>query len=367
MARTLRRQIGPSKAPVPRGLNMSGLEMAPATLPGVEGTNYTKNTQQDFNYVRNKGFNIVRVPFLWERAQPTVGGALDATYMGYLDTIINTWASGASLKVLLECHNFGGRDVSGVNRKIGSAQLTQANFTDLWTKVATRYVGNANVWGYDLMNEPNAMPVQTTPATYNTTATWTLAANAAIVAIRAVDTGHYIVAETDNWSGLQNFVGDYGANPTPWFTDSVANKLYYSWHYYFDSDHSGTYAGANAGFAGSGLGIQAGGDFLITVATWVNNRGLTVGGYPALFLGEYGVPNNNIYIGGTIPTTDEAYLSALSDFMNVMDAYNIAGTHWATGQWYSAVSTAQPNSPLVPAIEADQMKILQNHLGTINY
>lgn len=343
---------------------MAGLEFAPTTLPGVEGTHYTKNRASDFLYIGSRGFDIIRLPFLWERAQPTVGGALDETYMGYIDTIINTWAPAAGLKVLLDCHNYGGRDVSGTPRKIGSAQLTQANFTDLWTKVATRYTGNANVWGYDIMNEPNNMPVETNTSTYNSTATWYLAANAAITAIRAVDTGHYLVVCADNYSGLQQFVSNYGANPSPWLTDSVPNKLYYSWHYYADPNHSGDYTGANATFVGSGVGLGDGGDYLTTVVTWAINRNLTIGGYPAVFIGEYGVPNKNLYIGGSVQTTDEGWLTVLNDFLNVMDAHKVAGTQWAAGQWYGGLSTVQPDSTLT--IDTDQMKILRQHLGTIN-
>ena len=101
------------------------------------------------------------------------------------------------------------------------------DFSEFCGFVATQWLNETGVWGYDIMNEPHDMPVATTSANYNTTATWTLAARAAITAIRAVDTSKAIVVETDQWAGAQSFVSQYGANPTPWWTDPN-NKLYYS-------------------------------------------------------------------------------------------------------------------------------------------
>ena len=129
---------------------MSGLEFAGGTLPGVEGTDYTKNTEPDYTYGEGKGFNVVRLPFLWERLQTSVNGSLDATYKGYIDDNI-AWALAHNLKIILCCHNFGRRDVSGTTRIIGSAELTTAHFADLWDKISDAYKNNATVIAYDLL------------------------------------------------------------------------------------------------------------------------------------------------------------------------------------------------------------------------
>lgn len=353
MARTLRRSVVGGKSSVPRGYAVSGMEFQNTVLPGTEGSEYTKGVQNDYTYYSNKGLNLARVAFLWERAQPTVGGALSGTYMGYMDAICD-FALAAGVKILWEPHNNGGRDVSGTPRKVGNAQLTTAHFADFWTKIVQHYLDDptrlAAIWGWDLMNEPGSMPVQTTPSNYNTTSSCTLMNQAAITAIRAIDTTRYIVAEQDSAAGLQSFVTLYGSNPTPWLTDS-ANKLYYSFHYYFDSDHSGSYTGANWSLSGSGLSVYAGGNYLETVAQWAISNNVLVDGNLAIFMGEYGVPNN-----------DEGYFSALNDFMNVMDAYKIAGCHWAGGQWYSSPTTLSPTSTYT--VDRGQIKILTKHLGT---
>lgn len=365
MARSLRYPIDPLKTRVPRGYAVSGMEFAPTTLPGTENTNYTKGVQNDYTYFVNKGLVVARVAFLWERTQPTVGGSLDATYMGYMRNICD-YAINAGIKLIFEMHNFGGRSVTGVDRKVGDAQLTTANFADLWTKVVQHFIDNptqgAAIWGWDLMNEPSNMPVTTTSLNYNTTSSTTLMNQAGINAIRALDTSRYIIVESDNYAGLQGFTSTYGANPIPWHTDS-ANKLYYSWHYYFDSDHSGQYAGSNESLDGSGLSVFTGGDYLETLAQWTINRNLLINGKPAIFIGEYGVPNETVSIGGSIKRTDQGYISALNDFMNVMDKYGVAGCHWAGGQWYSSATSLTPGNNYTQ--DRDQMLIISKHLGTL--
>lgn len=366
MSRSLRRRVNPSTVSVPRGYAVSGMEFASTTLPGTEGQHFTKGVQNDYTYYANKGLVLARVAFLWERAQPTVGGALDATYMGYMDDICD-FALNAGVKILWEPHNFGGRDVSGTPRKVGNAQLTTAHFADFWTKIVQHYLDDptrlAAIWGWDLMNEPADMPTPTTTSNYNTTSSTTLMNQAGIDAIRAIDATRYIVAEQDQYAGLQAFTTLYGNNPAPWLIDS-SNKLYYSWHYYFDSNHSGAYTGANASFSGSGLSVYAGGNYLETVAQWAIDNNVLINGDPAIFVGEYGVTNETASIGGSVGRNDEGYLSALNDLLNVMDAYNIPGCHWASGQWYHSATALSPG--LNYTSDREQMKIISKHLGTLS-
>lgn len=353
--RNLRRTRNIKVAKVPRGLSYSGPEFTPGTLPGSEGTHYFFPDTADASYADTKGFNLIRLATLWERMQPTVGGSLDSTYMGYIDTAISLFGS-YGLKILIEPHNYGGRDVSGVSRKINDGTLTYAHFNDFWTRVAQRYLNESNVWGYDLMNEPNGMPVATSSSNYNTTSTWYNAAQGAINSIRAVDSSKYIVAETDNYSGLWNFFNTYGSNPTPWWSDS-ANKLYYSMHVYFDSDHSGAYSGVNAYFIGSQGYIRQRGDYLEQVVEWARNRNVLVNAEPGIFLGEYGVMNTSV-------NNDDSWYTALNDLLNVMDKHNIPGTHWAYGEGYISPTTVSPTNSY--SVDRPQMKVLEKHLGIMS-
>lgn len=347
MARSLRLRAQPGRAAGGRGLNYSGMEFNTSTLPGTAGQDFFLATTTDHRYATAKGFNLVRLAVAWERCQPTKSGSLDATYMGYIDTFI-TNAKTYGWKVLIEFHNFGGRKVSGTDHVINDGTLTYSDFNDVWTKIATRYAAETGVWGYDLMNEPHGMPVATTSSNYNSTATWTVAAQGAINAIRAVDTSHYIVVCTDNFSGFQNFFSDsagHGANPSPWWTDS-ASKLYYSVHCYFDSDNSGAYSGANQYFSGSGRDIRYAGDTIKLVLDWgvANNVNFVIG--------EYGVRNE-----------DPAWIVMENDFLNVVDSYPTAiALGWAFGSAYTSATTFSPLQSYT--VDRAQMQVAAMHLGS---
>lgn len=57
------------------------------------------------DYFASKGMNIFRIPFKWERLQPTLGQALDDTYSGQLDSIV-TYATGKGVYIILDVHKY---------------------------------------------------------------------------------------------------------------------------------------------------------------------------------------------------------------------------------------------------------------------
>lgn len=144
------------------GVNLSALEYAWQVSP----------TQANINYVAGRGLYVVRVPFAWERMQPVLGSALDATFLAQYTAVVDALlAKGCT--VILDCHNYGTwdpqfdpiagspagtynhgyPDANASAYRMGSANLTQAHFVDLWTRMATAFVGKTNII-YDLMNEP---------------------------------------------------------------------------------------------------------------------------------------------------------------------------------------------------------------------
>ena len=145
------------------GVNASSLEAGSNVIPGTINVNYAQPSCAEMSYYHSKGLNIVRLPFLWERVQPTLGGALDTTYLSYITNVV-TCAQTYSQKVLLDVHNFGSYN----GNKVGSVSgPTYAQFANLWSRLATAFVGNNGVGGYDLMNEPNSMPsAAVVPAMY---------------------------------------------------------------------------------------------------------------------------------------------------------------------------------------------------------
>lgn len=302
-----------------RGVALSGMEFAPTTFPGTQGTDYTENSEACYTYFQGKGFKIVRLPFLWERVQPTVGGALDATYLGYIRDNV-AWAAAHGFKIILSCHNFGRRDVSGTSRIIGSAELTIAHFADLWDRLSEEFKDGSIVIGYDLMNEPHDMTVPTTTSNYTSGATATDMFQAAVTAIRANNDNHYCIVELDAWGGVQNFTDIYGSNPTPWITDAL-DRTIYSGHYYCDDNHCGSYADAFASTNNTNITNDVTAFF-----AWCQNRGVKC------LLGEYGVPN----------TSD--WQVCLTTLLSLCNTYNVWATQWAAGDWYGSPTTLEPTS-----------------------
>ena len=122
------------------GVNLSGAEFG--GTGGTHGTNYIYPTVSDsYLYFRAKGMNTFRLPFRWERLQPTLGGAFDAAEWNRLQTAVTTLtATGAT--VLLDVHNYAryrGKIIAGTDGP------TNAQFSDLWVRLATRWKNDPQV------------------------------------------------------------------------------------------------------------------------------------------------------------------------------------------------------------------------------
>jgi endoglucanase len=88
-----------------RGVNLSGAEFTSTALPGKYGYQYVYPSVSSVDYFKAKGMNLVRLPFLWERLQPTLNGALDTTELTRLkDFVAGTTAKGVT--VLIDPHNY---------------------------------------------------------------------------------------------------------------------------------------------------------------------------------------------------------------------------------------------------------------------
>lgn len=203
-----------------RGVNLSGAEYGTDALrPGTENTNYFHHAQADYDFLAGRGHTIVRFPFRWERLQPTLGAALDSTYLTSLTTQV-TRAGNAGLKVILDPHNSGGYfAVDGIERAIGAASgPTSANFADFWTRVSNAFQTNATVIAYDLMNEPHLV----------TPANWETYAQAAVSAIRTAEsTGTHkliMVPVGEDWTNNPSIEQRHPSGP--WITDTASNHRY---------------------------------------------------------------------------------------------------------------------------------------------
>lgn len=270
----------PGTTAIPHGVNITGPEMGSpsdcdvhpfsnvnvgqrneriaSTRSFTGGTyHYDIETHDDpanstMRYLAGRGVRVVRIPFRWERMQRTPYGDLDAAELDYLRTMVRV-AGEAGLKVVLDMHNYGGyylHDLAtgqGIRRTIGSAELPNDAFADVWTKLATAFANEPAIWALGLMNEPIATRPNCTspgdplppaaPVTVSDAQQWEGASQAAVTAIRATGEQRTIMVGGFGWSGMKNWAA---LHPVAWIDDPTGNVMYEA-HQYWDRSNSGIY------------------------------------------------------------------------------------------------------------------------------
>lgn len=297
------------------GVNLSGAAFGPANLPGTHGIDYIWPNADELAYFHAKGMNVVRVPFRWERLQHALNGALDTIELGRMQAFVAS-ASALGMQVILDPHNFARYN----GQVIGSASVSNADFADFWSRVATVFKSNPHVI-FGLMNEPHDM----------LTEDWLAAANAAIAAIRATGAQQLILvpgnAWTGAWSWSQGWYGGSNASVMGGVVDSGDNFAY-ELHNYLDSDRSGN----------SSACVFAE-ETLFTVTAWLRShqaRG---------FLGEFA--------GGDNPNCQAAVTSMLA-YMTANSDVWMGWTWWAAGPWWGSYPfSLEPTSSYT--VDAPQM------------
>jgi endoglucanase len=297
----------PAKPMPYRGINLAGGEFGSA-IPGVLGRDYAFPTTAEVDYYMSKGMNTFRMGFKWERMQPTANGTFDAAYESGLASIV-TYATGKGAKVIVQPHNFA----RYYGNTVGSAQVPNAVFADFWTRMATKYGGNANVM-FNLVNEPHDI----------STTQWVGAANAAIAAIRATGAKNVIVVPGASWTGAHSWASNDGFGSSNavamlGIVDPGKNFLV-EVHQYLDSDSSG--GGGNC------VSTTIGSERLAGWVKWLRDnkmRGM---------LGEFAGANN--------ATCNAAVTNMLTYMMANADVID-GWTWWAGGpMWGSYLFTLDP-------------------------
>jgi endoglucanase len=305
------------------GVNIAGAEFNGRKIPGLPNKDYFYPSKATIDYFASKGMTTIRVPFLWERLQPQLDGALDAAEFRRLDDVVR-YANAKGLYVVLDVHNYAAyrRNV------IGSPDVPVAALAGLWGPLAAQYKANTKV-GFGLMNEPKGLPTET----------WLAAANAAIAAIRQSGANNLVFVPGNGWTGAHSWLshgyGTSNAEVMPGVVDPAGHYVY-EVHQYLDSNYSGTHPECR----NETVGVTT----LTAFTAWLRQQGKRG------FLGEFGAG------------TDATCMAALDAMLKFIDDNRdvwVGWTYWAAGAWPPSYFTS-----VQPADGADrpQMAILLSHL-----
>lgn len=279
-----------------RGVSLAGAEFGTA-YPGIYEKDYIYPDQTEVDYFKGKSMNTLRLPFSWERLQPTLGAAFNATELGRLDGFV-TAATAKGVSVVIDPHNYARWNGSVIGSGVSNAQ-----FADLWSRLATRYKSNNKVI-FAIMNEPNTMPTEQ----------WLSAANAAIAAIRAAGAPNLVLVPGNAWTGASTWNANWYGTPNATVMLNVVdsgNNYAYEVHQYLDSDSSGT----SPTCVSTSIGVER----LTAFTAWLNTNGKRG------FLGEFAGADN---------ATCKAAVTNMLQYMQTNNNVWIGWTWWAAGPWW---------------------------------
>jgi endoglucanase len=319
-AETVHLALGGGALPL-RGTNLSGAEFGAGSLPGQYDKDFTYPTRSEVDYFLATGMTMFRIPFQWERLQPTANGNLDATELGRLDALVS-YATGKGATVLLDPHNYARYYGQVVGAGVGDDV-----FANFWGEVGAHYKGNPLV-AFGLMNEPHDLPTEQ----------WAGAANAAIAAIRTAGATNLILVPGNAWTGAHSWTESSYGTPNAQALLAIrdpGNNYAFEVHQYLDGDFSGTNPGCNSRTAGA--------DAMRAFTDWLRANGKRG------FLGEF---------GGGANDTCYAAVDGLLQYLEANSDVYLGWAWWAAGPWWgNYFLSIEPNGGA-----ASMLPVLERHL-----
>ena len=280
-----------------KGVNLAGPEFNAAAVPGTVNKDYVYPSAAEFEYFARLGMNTVRLPFLWERVQPRLFGALDPAELERMKTAL-TLAQGQNMCLILDLHSYGAYR----GKPIGSVEVGATAFYDVWDKLAQAFP-NAGSTAFGLSNEPYTLPI----------AQWAQIAQQTVLRLRTRGVSNLILVAGGRWSGLhewdKRFDGNSNAAAFARFEDPLRRSVI-EVHQYADPNFSGT-----------GKTCLAPAQFKAMFEA-ANSWAIAHGQH--LFLGEFGTP-------ASAPCL--AALDAMLAGMNHSAVWR-GWTYWAAGAWW---------------------------------
>jgi endoglucanase len=308
-----------------RGISLASAEFQANRIPGIYGRDYVYPSAQNLDYYKSRGFDLIRLPFLWERLQPALFSDLADAEFGRIKQLVAA-ARDRCMRLILSPHNFGRYSLQGKPTLIGSAEVPDAAFGDFWKRTASAFAGEPAVYGFSLMNEPHDM-----------NGAWSRAAQVGLDAIRSIEPQRLVLVPGDHWTGAwswKRFNDDFSVH-------DGSGRVIYEAHQYFDPDRSGLY---RQSYDQSSAYPDIGTDLVRPFAQWLkerNARGI---------LAEFGAPND-----------DTRWLEVIERLLPWLEHERIPWIYWAGGpRWGNYPLSAEPRD----GMDAPVMKILTKYGST---
>lgn len=286
---------GAERALPAAGVNLSGAEYG--APPGVFEKTFHYPGKEEFAWAKASGFAVVRLPFLWERLQPTLAGELDRDELQRLTATVAR-AREQGLTTVLDPHNYA-KWRGGL---IGSPEVPVEAFADFWRRLGLKFGKDRDVV-FGLMNEPQGVGFNA----------WAGAAQAAVKAIRATGACNLTLIPGANWTGAHswNAVVDGASNAEAIAGVRDPGPHAIEFHQYLDHDSSGEHAECRKPEEVTAA---------LSIATdWLRKRKRKG------FLGEFGAGPDAQCQAGL-----DAMLKHMADNADVW----LGWTYWAAGAWW---------------------------------
>ncbi|KAF2994985.1 hypothetical protein E8E13_003806 [Curvularia kusanoi] len=292
------------------GVNIAGFDFGCDTSGSCSGGYVDPGSNgiaQMKHFATDDKLNIFRLPFGWQyMVKNTLGGDLDATFFAAYDKLVQgCLATGAMC--IIDLHNYARWN----GAIVGQGGPTNAQFADVWSKLATKYKSEKNII-FGIMNEPHDL----------TMTTWATSAQAAVTAIRkAGATSQYILVPGTDYTSAGSFVQNSGpALLAVKDTDGSTGKILFDVHRYLDSDNSGTHAECTTDHVD---------DSFVPLAKWLRTNGRKA------ILSEVG--------GGNTASCEQDVCAAIASLNSNSDVY-LGYAGWSAGAFDSSyVLSLTPN------------------------
>ncbi|KAK0725523.1 glycoside hydrolase family 5 protein [Lasiosphaeris hirsuta] len=208
------------------GCSIQGACDLTKAVPPISSLGGADGVGQMQHFSKDDGMNIFRLPVGWQYlVNNKLGGTLDAGNFGRYDQLVQ-----ACLKTGAYC--MIDVDARWNGQIIGQGGPPNAQFTHLWTQLATKYASQEKII-FGVVNEPHDVP---------DIDKWADTVQEVVTAVRAVAKKQMIALPGNDWTSAQAMPTKSGPallkvkNP-----DGTFDNLIIDVHKYLDSDNSGTH------------------------------------------------------------------------------------------------------------------------------